>query len=322
MPTVVIAYNQFPDISTEERILSQTGAAIIHTGTLDTDEALEAVRTADALMVTTHKLTADFINTLEQCKIICRIGTGLDSIDIPAATERGIWVTNVPDYSVDEVSTHAVALMLAHHRRLPRMFEMVQTDVWWDKNAIEPIRRLTTLTLGVLSYGRIGRTTAIKGRGLGMRVIAHDPYIANEAMAADGVEPVSLDELFARSDYLSLHTPLTDSTRNIINRASLATMKPTAFLINTARGALVDEDALLEAVHSGVIAGAALDVLQKEPPSADHPLRSDPRIWLTPHAGWYSEDSSDDVRVKGTEDVVRVLNGQAPRTPANSVAIR
>src|SRR5690242_18834890 len=116
MPTVVIAYNQFPDISTEARILSPTGATIIHTGPLDSDEAREAVRTTDALMVTTDKLTADFINTLERCKIICRIGTGLDSIDIPAATERGIWVTNVPDYSVDEVSTHAVALMLAHHR--------------------------------------------------------------------------------------------------------------------------------------------------------------------------------------------------------------
>src|SRR5690349_17799384 len=227
MPTVVVAYNQFPDLLTEERILSSVSATIIQTGTLDTDEAREAARTADALMVTIHKVQAGFINTLERCKIICRIGTGLDSIDIPAATERGIWVTNVPDYSVDEVSTHAVALMLAHHRRLPRMFEMVQTDIWWDKSAIEPIRRLTTLTLGVLSYGRIGRTTAIKGRGLGMRVIAHDPFITNEAMAADGVEAVSLDELFAQSDYLSLHTPLTDSTRNIINRASLATMKPT-----------------------------------------------------------------------------------------------
>src|SRR5215211_5034971 len=156
MPTVVVAYNQFPDLATEERILTGVDATIVQTGTLDTDEAREAARTADALMVTTHKLTSEFINTLERCKIICRIGTGLDAIDIPAATARGIWVTNVPDYSIDEVSTHAIALMLAHQRRLPRLFEMVRTDIWWDKNAIEPVRRLNTLTLGVLSYGRIG----------------------------------------------------------------------------------------------------------------------------------------------------------------------
>jgi D-3-phosphoglycerate dehydrogenase len=316
---VAVAYNHYPTLSTEAGILQQIGAEIVHTRNLDTPEAWESVRTADALMVSIERVPADLINTMERCKIICRVGTGYDAIDIPAATARGIWVTNVPDYSIDEVSTHAISLLMAHNRRLPTLFGMVRANDWWKPSDLEPIIRLSDLTYGVLGHGRIGSESARKGRGLGMRVIACDPYIDQRLMSDAGVTPVDFDTLLAQSDYLSLHLPLTEGTRQIINREALAKIKPGAFLINTARGACVDVDALLEAVKAGRMAGAALDVLPTEPPAPDAPVMHEPRIWLTPHAGWYSEQSSEEVRVKGTQDVVRVLRGEPPRTPLNQI---
>ena len=318
MPTVIIAYN-FPEIDIEQRIIGATGADIIHTRRLDTPEAQEAASRADALMVTIEKVPAELIDRLDQCKLICRVGTGLDAIDIPAATRRGIWVTNVPDYAIDEVSTHAIALLLNHARRLPTLFDLVERGQWWDGKQVGPIRRLRGQTLGLLGYGRIGQATALKAQGLGLNVITYDPYVSVEALAADAVRSVDLETMLREADYVSLHAPLTEATREILNATTLALMKPTSYIINTARGALIDEVALLDAVRSGQIAGAALDVLQKEPVPADSPLLSEPRILLTPHAAWYSEESNVDVRVKGAEDVVRVLRGERPRTPVNEV---
>ena len=317
--TVVIPYHHYPDLSVEAGILQQIGAEIIHTPNLVSPESWEAARSADALMVSIERVPAELINQMERCKIICRLGTGYDAIDVPSATARGIWVTYVPDYSIDEVSTHAISLMLAHNRRLPQLFEMVKTNVWWQPATIDPIIRLSTLTYGVLGHGRIGTKSARKARGLGMRVIACDPFIPQESITANGATPVDFTTLLRESDYLSLHVPLNEQTKNIINRDSLAQMKPGAFLINTARGAAVDVDALLAAVKAGTIAGAALDVLPTEPPSPDHPIMHEPRIWLTPHAAWNSAQSTEEVRVKGSHDVVRVLRGEAPRTPVNSL---
>ncbi len=318
MPTVVIAYN-FPNIDIEQRIIGATGAEIIHTRTLDTPEAQEIASRADALMVTIEKVPVELIDRLENCKLICRIGTGLDAIDIPAATRRGIWVTNVPDYAIDEVSTHAMALLLNYARRLPTLFDLVERGAWWDAKAVGKIPRLRGQTLGLLGYGRIGQAMATKARGMGLNVIVYDPYVSEAVLVADGARAVDLEAMLAQADYVSLHAPLTDSTRHILNAGTLALMKPTAYIINTARGALIDEIALLDAVQSGQIAGAALDVLQQEPVAADSPLRAEPRILLTPHAAWYSEEANEDVVVKGAEDVVRVLNGERPRTPVNEV---
>jgi D-3-phosphoglycerate dehydrogenase len=317
--TVAVAYTHYPDLSTEAGILQQIGAEIVHVRNL-TPDTWGAARTADALMVSIERVPAELINTLERCKIICRVGTGYDAIDIPAATARGIWVTNVPDYSIDEVSSHAISLMMAHNRRLPTLFQMVRANDWWKPSDLQPIIRLGDLTYGVLGHGRIGSESARKARGLGMRVIACDPYIDQQVMSDAGVTPVDFDTLLRESDYLSLHVPLTDGTRQIINSEALAKIRPGAFVINTARGACVDVDALLEAVRSGRITGAALDVLPTEPPAPDAPVMHEPRIWLTPHAGWYSEQSSEEVRVKGADDVVRVLQGNPPRTPVNQLA--
>jgi D-3-phosphoglycerate dehydrogenase / 2-oxoglutarate reductase len=319
-PIVVIGYPGFGDIEIERKILRDIDAQIIHTKSLDTPEAEEAVRQAHAVMVTVQPVSRSLIQSMEQCRLICRVGTGLDAIDIPAATAKGIWVTYVADYSIDEVSAHAIAFLMAHARGLPDLIQSTRNGQW-NGSIIEPRQRLRGLVLGLLGYGRIGQAVAEKARGLGVRVIAHDPYLAATGAAPDAIELVDLETLLRTADYLSLHMPLTADNRKIINRDTLAQMKPSAFLINTARGPLIDEDALLEAVRSGQIAGAAVDVLEQEPPAPDHPFLHEERIWVTPHSAWYSEAAKVDVRHRGAEEVVRVLSNTPPRMPANQIDV-
>lgn len=317
MKTVVVAHESYIISKLEFDAFRAINASVVQTGNLETPEALEAARNADALMVTIQPVDAALIASLSNCNIIARVGTGLDAIDIPAATERGIWVTSVPDYSIDEVSTHAIALLLNHARRLQKMFASVRAGKWYDADAIEPAPRLRGQVLGLIGYGRIGRAVAVKARGLGLQVIVYDPFIQIDE-TVEQVKQVDLDLLLSSADFISLHSPLSDASREIINAAALKQMKPSAYLINTARGELIDEEALLDAVLSGSIAGAALDVLSVEPPPPDYPLLHETRITITPHAGWYSEASKLDVRVKAIEDVARVLTGKAPRSPVNN----
>ena len=318
---VVIAYPGFGDIEIEREILSAAGLEIEHVGNLDTEEAREAARQCDALMVTIQPVRAELIQSLERCRLICRVGTGLDAIEISAATKRGIWVTYAPDYSIDEVSTHAIALVLAQARGLAGLLGATRQGIWNSESG-GILYRLSNQTLGVVGCGRIGQATAAKGRGLGLEVLVYDPYVDAAAMEKLGVQVVDLETVLRKADYISLHSPLTEETRHLINAETLALMKPTAYLVNAARGGLVDEDALLAAVQSGQIAGAALDVLAVEPVAADHPFLQEERILLTPHAGWYSEESKVDVRVQGAEEVVRVLGGERPRAPVNDVPNR
>lgn len=313
-PTVVLTYRGLGDAPIEEPVLAQIGARVSYANDLASPE----VRAADAVMVTIQPITAHFLGTLERCRIISRIGVGLDNIDIPAATARGIWVTNVPDYAIDEVSMHAIALTLAHLRRVPEWGAMTRRGEWNGVTA-STMRRPGNVTFGVLGFGRIGSAAAAKGRGLGLRVIAHDPYLDPAVIRAAGVEPVDWQTLLRQSDYLSLHVPLEAGTRKIINADALALMQPHAYLVNTARGGVVDEDALLAAIEGGTIAGAALDVLSTEPPRADHPLLHDARVTVTPHVAWASAEASVDVRTKGAQEVVRALRGERPRFPANEI---
>jgi D-3-phosphoglycerate dehydrogenase len=317
-PTVVTVYGSPADSQIERDLLRAVDADLVHVTSLDAPEARAAVRQADALMVTTHRVAADLIAAMERCRIISRAGTGLDAIDIPAATARGVWVAYVPDYSVDEVSSHAIGLLLAHARAIPQLIDSARAGRWSNQAAV-PRRRLRGQTLGLLGFGRIGQAVAAKARGLGMEIIAHDPYLDPQAIAAAGARSVDRETLLREADYLSLHAPLNDDNRRTIDAATLAQMKPTAVVINTARGGLIDEEALLAAVQSGQIAGAALDVLAVEPPAPDHPLLHEPRVMITPHTGWYSEDANHDVRVRAAEEVVRVLRGERPRCPVNEI---
>ena len=317
---VLIGYANLGGISIEAEILEAAGAEILLAPELDGPDLPRLLNQADALMVTLQSVPASLIADLARCKIICRVGTGVDAIDIPAATARGIWVTNVPDYSIDEVSTHAIALILAQARNLFAHREAAR-DGDWRYLADTPIRRFAGQTLGVLGLGRIGRASARKGRGLGLDVIACDPYVGDDVFSEVGVRRVDFPTLLAEADYLTLHVPLTDETRRLIDDPALAQMKPGAYLVNTSRGEVVDVPALVDAVRSNRIAGAAIDVLPVEPPAANDPVLSEERIIVTPHIAWASSEAARDVRVRGTEDVVRVLKGEPPRYPLNEIRV-
>jgi D-3-phosphoglycerate dehydrogenase len=276
------------------------------------------------LVIALQKVTAEVMDAMPNCRLISRLGVGIDNVDVPAASARGIWVANVPDYGVDEVATHAIALVLAQLRGLHRLISDTRVGLW-NASAVHPIQRLTSLTLGVVGFGRIGRATGSKGAGLGMRVVVYDPFLSDEQIRGAGAQPVELDELFGEADFITLHLPLDASTRHLINARTLGLMKPTAYLVNTARGGLVDEVALLEAVRAGRIRGAALDVLSIEPPPAEdevlQALQRHERIIVTPHIAWYSEQARVDMRQRAAEDIARVLRGERPRTPVNEITV-
>jgi len=316
MTTVVIAYGQRAQTELETGLLEGMGYQVRYLNGLSDRSGLDG---ADALMVTVQEVTDEILAAMPGCKIVARVGTGLDSIDLDAAARRGIQVTYVADYSVDEVSTHAIALLLSWARRIPQYLDLVRAGQWNSVGA-GTIRRLTEQALGVAGFGRIGQAAAGKARGLGLRVLVCDPYRSGDDIRAAGCEPASWGTLLAESDFISLHVPLTPDSEHLIDAAALRAMKPTAVLINTARGALVDEAALAAAISAGEIAGAALDVLATEPPAADSPLLADPRVLITPHGAWYSTEAQRDVAVRACEDVQRVLSGQPPRSPANSPA--
>jgi D-3-phosphoglycerate dehydrogenase len=315
MVTVVVGYGERAQTPLETELLEGMGYQVRHLTGIPVPVGQELADAA-AVLVTVQEITDSMMAAMPACKIIARVGTGLDSIDLDAAARRGIQVTNVADYSVDEVSTHAIALLLAWARRLPQYLDMVRAGRW-DSTGAGAIHRLSGQTLGIAGFGRIGQAAAAKALGLGLRVIVCDPYRPAEDIAAAGAEPADWATLLAEADYISLHVPLTPQSAHLINADALAAMKSSAVLINTARGGLVDEAALAAAVRGGDIAGAALDVLAHEPPGDDEPLRGDPRIQITPHTAWYSQEAQRDVVVRACEDVQRVLSGQPARSPAN-----
>lgn len=315
---VAVFYTEFPKLDLEEDVLRGTDAELVMVPDPNSAEGRDVLAQADVIMVTTHPVTSERLEQMPRLKFISRVGVGLDAIDLPAATKRGVRVTNVPDYGIDEVATHSIAMLLAHARGLYIAFEQADRQVW-DSTTVRPLRRLAGQTLGVIGFGRIARAVAAKGLGLNLRVLAYDPYVSDDAIRAADCTPATLDTLLKESDYISLHSPLTPETRHMINADALAKMKPTAFLINAARGPLIDDNALVAAINSGKLAGAALDVFATEPLPADSPLWNNPRIWITPHAAWYSEQAKVDMRVGGAEEVRRALNGDPPKNPVNKI---
>jgi D-3-phosphoglycerate dehydrogenase len=297
-------------------MLTAIGARVVMSASLAAEDVLAVVPDADAVLVGHALLTADIIAQMRRCRVIARYGVGFDNVDLRAATAHGIYVCNVPDYCMDDVATHAIMLALACLRRLPWQIEVAHSASW-KGGVTGDIPRLSELTFGVLGLGRIGSTAARKAAGLGFHVIACDPYIPGERFAAVGAEAVSFDDLLARSDVLSLHTPLTDETRGIIDESALRRMKPSAILVNTARGPVVRSAAVARALNEGWIAGAGLDVLEKEPPARDDPLLSQPRAILTPHIAWYSKTSHVEMQARAANEVIRVLTGQKPLNVVN-----
>jgi len=317
---VVVSDSVFPNLDPAREVLSGIGAELL-VATEPTPEAIvRAAAAADALLVTYAKITAEMIQQMTRCRIISRFGIGVDNVDIPAATGRGIVVTKVPDYCIDEVSDHAVALLLALVRKIPFSNAQVHGGQW-AMSAVVPIHRLRGSVLGLVGFGRIPQLVAPKAKAFGIRVVAFDPYVPSEIFAHAGVERVDFSELLKVSDYVSIHSPLLPETKDLFNDQTLRQMKPTAYLINTARGPIVDQAALARALNAGALAGAALDVMPQEPP-VDSPLLGRANVIITPHTSFYSEESLVDLQVKAAQEVVRVLGGQAPRNPVNPEAVQ
>jgi D-3-phosphoglycerate dehydrogenase / 2-oxoglutarate reductase len=276
------------------------------------DEIIERAGDADALIVSSSPMTRRVMSALKQLKVVVRTGVGYDVIDVPAATDLGIVAVNIPDIWTREVANHALALLLAWNRRIPTLNNEVKAGLWQSQPR-GPVGALHGETVGIVGFGNIGRAFARRVAALETHGIAYDPYVDDTQFAALGVERVlSLGELAARSDYVSVHTLLNAETRHLINEAFLRQMKPTACLINTSRGPVVDEQAIIRALQEQWIAGAALDVQEHEPPAPDNPLSRLENVILTPHAAYYSTAAVAQVPRRCGEEVARVLTGQRP----------
>jgi phosphoglycerate dehydrogenase-like enzyme len=296
---------RFPFDTDDKALLGAAGVELRELAGHDPHEVLTAARGVEAVFVYHARFPRETIERLDGVRVLARCGAGYDNIDVAAARERGIEVVYVPDYGVDDVADHALALLLACARRIAESDRAVRRGTWMSYAELSPMWRLRGRTLGVIGYGRIGRNLAEKARALGLRVLVHDPFSTDESTERDA--------LLRESDFVSLHLPLTEGTHHSIGEAELALMKPTAILVNTARGAIVDEAALVRALRTGAIEGAGLDVYEETPLLPHHPFLSLHNVVLTPHSAAYTEEGLAEVRKRPLADALRILRGETPR---------
>ncbi|NPV43959.1 MAG: C-terminal binding protein [Firmicutes bacterium] len=285
----------------------------------DREEFIKVAAKADAVITADSKIDRSIIKNLVKCKIIVRQGIGFDNIDIKAAAEKNIIVCNVPDYCTDEVSDHTIALILSLVRKVPIYSGLVKNGIW-DIKSVSPIRRLSTLVLGLAGFGKIAREVARKAKPFGFRIMAFDPYVSPQLAEECGVDLVNFEDLIKESDIISIHVPLSKETLHLFDKTKFNLMKPTAYIVNTGRGPLINEKDLYEALKNNRLAGAALDVLEQEPPQKDNPLLALENVIVTPHAAFYSEESYIDLRRKAVQEVKRVLSNQPPLNQVNKSA--
>ena len=313
--TIAVADSVFPNLDLAKEALTRVNAGEFQMSEDGSASSILAVAAyADALFVTYSQINAEVIAGLNNCKVIGRFGIGVDNIDLVAAGEKGITVCYAPVYCLDEVSDHAMALLLACARKIPFANKRA-SEGRWEMPAVVPIGRFRGKTIGLIGLGNIPQKIVGKAQAFGINVIASDPYCPEDVFSRLNVEKVELDDLLGRSDYVSVHAPLTPETENMFNMDAFKKMKNTAYLINTARGPLVEINDLAAALDAGEIAGAGLDVLPEEPPAADNPLLGRDDVVLTPHTGFYSEDALLDLQTTVATDVASVLAGEAPKYP-------
>jgi D-3-phosphoglycerate dehydrogenase len=315
-PRVVVTDNYTPYFEQARAALAEAGAELVVAERESPADPSAVLSEADALLVVWLPITAAVAERLKRCKVIVRCGIGYDNIDLEATRARGIPACNVPDYCVEEVADHALSLALALHRQLPMLDRGVREGAWKSTFRIPAFE---DTTFGVVGYGRIGRAVIDRARALRFRPAAYDPYVTAAQMEAAGVTAMALDQLFTEADIVSLHTPLSEATRHLVNRERLARMKPGSVLVNTSRGPLVDTVALAEALQRGIPAAAGLDVFEAEPLPPEHPLLRCPSALLTPHVAWYSERSAARLYRMAAEEVVRALRGEPLRSCVNGV---
>ncbi len=302
----------FPDVATERALIEAAGGALVTAQCRTPEDVIAAAEGADALLVQFAPITTDVVATLDRCKVIVRLGIGVDNVDLVAARAHGVPVCNVPDYCLDEVADHTLALALSLARQLVGIDARLRGGTW-RITPDTPMPAFGAMTFATVGLGRIAQAVLERARVFGFRLAVYDPLAPDEAFERVGAERLDLDALIAEADVLSLHCPLTDETRHLIDAERLEQMKPTAVLVNTARGGLIDTAALAEALEAGTIAAAGLDVFETEPLSEEHPLHSCPNALLTSHVAWYSDQSVPRLQRKAAEEVVRALRGEPLR---------
>lgn len=312
---VVVTDQAFGSVEREEALAAQFGASFgsfqVHTEA----DAREAVAGADVAFVNFAPMTRDVLAAMAPGAVVIRYGIGYDNVDVEAARELGIAVCNVPDYGADTVADHAVTLLLGLLRKVKQLDSRVRSDGWLLPGDLGSMPGFSQTTVGLVGTGRIGRAVAARLRPFGFTIIAHDPYVQPSALAELGITGVSLETLLEDADAVSLHAPLTSENHHLINRDTLATMRPRAVLVNTSRGGLVDEAALAAALSSGALAAAALDVFEPEPLASDSPLRRLENVVLTPHAAFFSDESLANLQRLAAEEGARHLAGEPLRCP-------
>lgn len=297
----------WPDLEIEKSILKELDFEISLGSAKTPEEICDQGKDADVVLQLFTPMTRENLSRLKNCKMLVRMGIGTNSVDLAAATELGIMVANVPDYCQEEVADHTMALFLDIARKTPRLVQQVK-EGGWDMRIADPIPRLRGKNFALLGCGGIGRITGTRAASFGLNIIGYDPYLSDSVFAESGIcRYAKLEELLKDADFLSLHVPLIPETTGLMNAERLSMMKPTAYIINTARGPIIDEDALYDAVSKKIIAGAALDVLCSEPPKGTHKLATLENVIITPHAGWNSEEAIPELRVKTSQEVVRFV---------------
>ena len=283
------------------------------------EETVAFCRDADAVLTSAGNISARVIESMAKCRVIARLGIGYDNVDHVAAAEKGIPVTNVPGFCTEEVANHTIALLLAAHRKLTLLDGEVRQGIWEQNHAL-PSRRLSTQCLGLVGFGAIGQAVASRAEALGLQLCYFDPNAGggDSSIAIERVE--TLEALLERSDFVSLHLPLNQETHHLIGKAAFGAMKPNAVLVNTSRGVVVNEGALIEALEQGQISAAALDVLEEEPPAAENPLLQMPHVVLTPHCAAHTSDALDELRRRAVEEVVRAFRNQPLKHIVNGVS--
>ena len=316
---VVITDREYEDIDNEKRILSQIDAEVYDYQYKDVDDIVKVAKDADALIIQYARMPRELIMQLDKCKIITRYATGFDGCDLEACTEKGIYFCNVSDYCRDEVSNHALALLMELSRRVSKYDQWTHSGQWFAMPGKQ--HNLRNQVVGIISFGRIARSFADKVKPLCDNVWAYDEYVSDDDIRNCGVVPKSFDEILEGADYISIHCPLTDDTRHMFNKDTFRKMKNSAAIINVARGPIVSKGDLVWALENHEIGGAALDVLEQEPPEQDDPLFKFDNVIITPHTAWYSIESQQVLQSTPAEEIVRALTGQKPLNVVNKEVI-
>ncbi len=318
---VLITDHVWPTTDPERAVLEAGGATVVVSPDGEEGTLIELARDADAIMTCFAQVTERVVRAAEQCQVIGRFGVGVDNIAVSTATELGIAVTYVPDYCVDEVSDHVMALLHAWNRKITLFDRSVKESGWGSQPLTMRMMRLRGKTIGIVGFGRIGQAVAAKAKAFGMNLLAADPVVPAETVSAHGGSLVDLASLLSESDFVTLHAPLTSETRNLIGSEQLGLMKPESFLINAARGPLIDEEALYHALTQGQIAGAGLDVMVDNVPPNDHPLLGLDNIIITPHVAFFSQESTLELEQRAAGEVVSVMHGRIPDNLVNHAVL-